>query len=892
MNKNNNKSSVSQEAISAKTPLRIGELLVKEGLLKKEDLQEALLIQKKEADMRRLPLGRILVKIGALSRSDLERLLDHPELKRNLGILALEKGLIDVDQLKLCLKNKRSDQLIGKVLVDKGLMTHNDLTKLIKEQINALRIGELAIKLKLISEKDLKAALKIQKSSRALGEILCELSLVSPMSLNYVLRKYNKQSDFGELLLKLGLITRKQFTAARQELSYSSDSMEEILLRKKFITQKQLNAALAKYYNISFKELDDFVYPEEEKKLLVRIIAQKYAEKNLILPISLKGKNLNVAISRKENLYTTYELQHMYNSFDISCIVITQEKFEELFEILYNKHLSGNEATIKDEATLQEEDDNFLELDIDEHTEEKYGKKAYYGTKDVEAEEIVNFIVKYGIINGASDIHIEQDRRGANLRYRVDGILRPANIGWLNAKLEEKTNAIISRIKVMSNLDIAERRLPQDGVFRINYYDKSKGKKFDLDFRVATCCAIVGENVSIRILDSRKVGLGLDDLSHSPHVLKTLKTLLRSSAGMILVCGPTGSGKSSTLYAALQHIHSSEIKIITAEDFIEYSFPGIMQTQIKPKIDLTFSRLLRSFLRLDPDVILVGEIRDVQTAKISFDAAQTGHLLLSTIHANDAVSSITRLMDLGVEYGQMASSLMGVVAQRLIRKICSSCIKEHVPDEDKWGMLFAKYPSHLRFYKGQGCDSCNFTGYSGRTLLSEFFIIDHEISQALNRRLNEDSIRKIALENGMKTMLDDGISKLKEVTLSEILRVMPYDIIKEFRSRQTAGAAFDFPDKTMDGISRDMHENKDMSSSVFCISNPETQESIINTMKKRYETLKAKNGDNSGGVDASLFREFIIDKFHHICNQYNCKSISFNMENREGKTEISAVPCA
>jgi len=356
---------------------------------------------------------------------------------------------------------------------------------------------------------------------------------------------------------------------------------------------------------------------------------------------------------------------------------------------------------------------------------------------------------------------------------------------------------------------------------------------------------------------------------------------------MILVSGPTGSGKSSTLYAALQYLHNPGIKIITAEDPIEYSVPGIMQTQINPKIDLTFSKLLRSFLRLDPDVILVGEMRDEETAKIGFDAAQTGHLLLSTLHTNDAISSITRLLDLGIEYGQIASSLMCVLAQRLVRRICPSCIQEYVPDEDEWGVLFERYPAQLNFHRGQGCEVCNYTGYKGRTLISEIFVVDNEIAQALMRGLNEDEIRKLAVESGMRTMLEDGLTKLSETTLTEIIRVVTHDMIKEYRSRTSA-------QKTADSLIEQFDNDGDLQADTvsvsFDLTNPERDKATLDLMQSKYESFLGYDDGSAGTVDMSYFKDFIVANFNQICARYGCRKVTFNIENKNGKTGISAVP--
>ncbi|MFW6147890.1 MAG: ATPase, T2SS/T4P/T4SS family [Thermodesulfobacteriota bacterium] len=869
--------------------LRFEELLVKEGLVGEKDMQKALLIQKREQEICSLPLGEILVKTGSLSETHLQDLLNHPDLKRHIGSLAVNKGLINAQQLRLCLMKKGSDQFLGDLLVEQGLLKPEELEQLIRDQISAPRLGELAVKLKLITEQDLNEALRLQNSPRTLEEILCDLNLLKPLDFDYVRNKYSEQLDIGATLLKMGFISKEKLHTALAEKGSGSKPVEEILLQKSFITQEQLLLALSKHYNIPFKHLNEFSYSGDEKKTLATIISQRYAEKNLILPISLIGQSLTIALCKPKNsIRTVHELKAMYSHLDISSILIKEEKFEELFEVLYSTHLGRRRPTRLPEEEPDESAVDFMELTLDEEFKEEE-EQAPYSMNDIEAEELVNFILKYGIINGASDIHIEQDRKETKIRYRLDGVLRESTVGWLKEKIQEKISGVISRIKVMSNLDIAEKRLPQDGVFRINYYDKTQGEKCDLDFRVATCRAIAGENVTIRILDPRKANVGLDNLNHSADVLDPLKTLLKSSAGMILVCGPTGSGKSSTLYAALQYVYSPSVKIITAEDPIEYNFPGIMQTQVNPKIQLTFAKLLRSFLRFDPDIIFVGEIRDEETAKIGFDAAQTGHLILSTIHTNEAIGAIPRLVDLEVEPGQIASSLMGVVAQRLVRRICPSCMEEYVPGEDEWGMFFKSYPTHLRFFKGQGCSECNYTGYKGRTLLSEILVIDSEIAYALNKGYDDKYIKRIAIESGMKTMLDDGLSKLNETTLSEIIRMVPHDMIKEFRSRDLAQKEADLlmEQQADNGASQGSIEHN-----AFQLSDPETEKPTLDLMRAQYEELNRENGNTKTPVDPRLFNQFIIENFYQIRKQYHCNHVDFSIENNgeSGRTEILASP--
>jgi len=775
--------SISSDSSQLQDVMRIGELLVKEGFAGNQEIEQALAIQRKEKELSGSPLGQILVKIGALSQPQLDELLNNPNLRHDIGASVVKKGFIDEDRLKLAIQLKPPMQYLSDYLVQEGLITPEAMQDVLKEQLNAPRLGEFALVQGFIKEEDLNYALKIQKSARPLGEILCDIGVVNPLDLYYVLCKYKKQAMLGETLIKMGYLDKDNLIKVLQEQKHSSESLGSLLVKNKLINQQQLAEALSRQSNIPFKSLHGFCYDEVEKHRLSNIISQKYAEKELILPITLKGKNLTLAILNPEQVEAARELIRLYSYFNFSWILITEGKFTELFEVLYSKRLGKNKSIKEKEQVQQEnESDDHIQIELTDGTVYE-DDSPVYDDQDIEVEEIVNFIIKYGISNGASDIHIEQDHANTKLRLRIDGVLRTIDIDWLTKKLQEKISTIISRIKIISNLDITERRIPQDGAFRIRYFDKPKNQKTELDCRVATCPAITGENIAIRILDSRKVGVSLEHLNYAPHVLESFKLRIKSSAGIVLVTGPTGSGKSTTLYAALKYIYNPEIKIITAEDPIEYSFPGIMQTQVNQKINLNFAKLMRSFLRMDPDVIIVGEMRDEETAKIGFDAAQTGHLVLSTVHTNDSISSIARLLALNIEQIQLGSCLTCVLAQRLVRKICYSCIQEYAPEEEEWFLLFDKYPSHLRFYRGAGCEDCDFTGFKGRTLLSEIFDVDNEISTAISNGTEVEAIKSLAMEKGMLSMLDDGLLKLQQTTLSELTRVIPHEMIELFRLR-------------------------------------------------------------------------------------------------------------
>ncbi len=764
--------------------LRIGDCLVQEGFTTPDDIARAIEIQKREEKQIRFSRSQILPSIDKLSHQQIELMLKQPPLDSNIGLICVQKGLIGKTGLYELLKEKNETDTLGEALIKEGYLTSETLEEILFEALGANLFGELAVELKLLSQDELKKSQHARRAPKTIGRILCDMGVINPADLDYVLKKYDKQIKFGEILIKEGIIDQSKLKTALQEQFHRDMPLGKILLEKNLISIDQLYHALSVQHNLPFKKITELNLLESQRNALTNIIGLKYAQKNCVLPISLEGKKMTIATYNPDYLSGARDIKNVYTHLEISCIFITEENFLRLFEDIYQTALPDEISKGNGAVSEPVRIDSFEIYLNDQIGEAKPGTKTDYGLEKIETQELVNYIIKYGIANHASDIHIEQDRKNPKLRYRIDGILHTLQQKWLDHKLNELINSIISRIKVISNLDIAERRLPQDGVFRVNYFDSQKKENVDLDFRVATCPGIVGENVTIRILDPRKAMIDIDALGHSSHVVEPLKNMLRSSAGMVLVSGPTGSGKTSTLYSALQYVYNPTIKIITAEDPIEYSFSNIMQTQVNTKINLNFARLLRSFLRLDPDVILVGEIRDEETARISFDAAQTGHLMLSTVHTNDAVGAVPRLIDLGIDYNQLASSLMGVLAQRLLRKICPKCIVPYTPAEEEWAPLFTSYPEHLNFFRGEGCPDCNYTGYDGRTLISELLIIDSDIARALNREASPREIKAIALQNGMKTMVDDGLTKMSSTTLTELVRVVPSEMLKEFKSRE------------------------------------------------------------------------------------------------------------
>ncbi|MBI9089358.1 MAG: Flp pilus assembly complex ATPase component TadA [Desulfobacterium sp.] len=851
---------------------KIGEILVEKGYVRQADINRAVKIQKKERLEKDLALGELLVKETLINRDQLQTLLEHPYLRKDLGKIALEREVLTPDQMKKILSLKRNDESVDELIVRKGVVKGKALAALKEQQMSGIRLGDLAVKLNMIDETELTRVLAIKGSIRSLGEILCDLKLISPADLNLILKQHNKTLKLGMYLVKRKLITSDELNIALKFQKHGNRKLGEILVDKHLISEEQLYSALSRLHHIAFRKLKDFVFKDGNKAKLVGLISQRYAHRNRILPLILKDEKLVIAISNPSEMSIINELNLLYGQYSPVFVLITDKKFETLFSLLYGKSSLSVEEEKKKKSSQVTDKLEGITLNLSDVSEMEKTPTDHYGYANMDVEEVVNYIIKYGIVNNASDIHIEQDKSMAKIRYRIDGILQVLNLKWLNIILQANLNSIISRIKILSKLDISERRKPQDGVFRINYHDSKLNQKVDLDFRVAVCPAIVGENVTIRILDSRKANVGLDNLGHGVHLLSRFRKLLKSSSGIILVCGPTGSGKSSTLYGALQQIHHPGIKIITAEDPIEYSISGVMQCQVNAGIGVSFASLLRSFLRFDPDVILVGEMRDEETAAIGFDAAQTGHLLLSTLHTNDAVGAIPRLLDLNIEGNQVANALLCVVAQRLIRRLCEGCKNQYIPDEKEWSMLFSTFPADLAFFKAKGCPDCDYSGFRGRTLLSELLVLDQEIAQTIKGGGGLKSIKKIAMEKGMKTMIDDGISKLDQTTLSEIIRVSPHEAIKEFQARCREGEEIPFD-----------------ADSEFVIHDPPSETKVIDMMYIRY--LKLNHISQGDREDQKLFRRFIQNNYAEICRKYSCSRVCFRLQKGEdGKVAILSVP--
>lgn len=481
-------------------------------------------------------------------------------------------------------------------------------------------------------------------------------------------------------------------------------------------------------------------------------ISSRFIRENMVIPLEFKNNVLKVAMANSEDS-TTVDALRVATGADVFVYAADPKMVEDYISKFYGQESQNINRIIEE---IGDKGFEFIRED-----EEDIGH-----LKDLASEapiiKLVNMFIVRAIESRASDIHIEPFDDELKVRYRVDGVLH--DIESIPKKLQA---AIISRVKLMSKLNIAERRLPQDGRIRLKVLDR------EIDIRVSTIPVLHGESVVMRILDKEAVVIDLNLLGFSENILSIFKQLIKRPNGIILVTGPTGSGKTTTLYGALDIINSPDKKIITVEDPVEYELKGVNQIPVKPQIGLNFANTLRHIVRQDPDVIMIGEIRDLETAEIAIQSSLTGHLVFSTLHTNDAPSAITRLLDMGVESFLLSSTIRGILAQRLVRIICPECKNIDSSIDDKEGLRVLGIGSDMPVYKGRGCEKCAFTGYYGRTGIFELLIVDDDIRRLILKNSDSNQIREAARQHGMRTLLEDGAEKIKNgiTTYSEVLRV-------------------------------------------------------------------------------------------------------------------------
>ncbi|MBM3463769.1 MAG: type II secretion system protein GspE, partial [Armatimonadetes bacterium] len=480
-----------------------------------------------------------------------------------------------------------------------------------------------------------------------------------------------------------------------------------------------------------------------------------------VIPVAEKENKLTLAMVDPLNVIAIDDIR-LITGFDIEPVIATEDSILKAINRQFGvTDLAEVQETVKDISAT-----DFGPLEVEEAVEEEIAlDKLKELVDEAPIVRVVNLIISQAINDKASDIHIEPEAKQVRVRYRVDGVLHD-----VMSPPKHIQAPMVSRVKIMANMDIAERRIPQDGKIHLRHDNR------EFDLRVSTIPCIHGEKVVMRILDKSSVMLGLNKLGFYPDVQMAFENIVEKPYGMILVTGPTGSGKSTSLYSVLNKLNTGDRNIITVEDPCEYQLPGVNQVQVNEKAGLTFASALRSFLRQDPDIIMVGEIRDTETARIAVEAALTGHLVLSTLHTNDSSGAITRLVEMGVEPFLCASSIIGVLAQRLARGICPNCKESYTPpiESIKRFGLSAFTDTEITFYKGRGCDHCKMTGYRGRQGIFEVLTISDRVRGLILQRASTTEIRQSAMEEGMKTMQDDGLRKVLDgiTSIEECLRVV------------------------------------------------------------------------------------------------------------------------
>jgi type IV pilus assembly protein PilB len=563
----------------------------------------------------------------------------------------------------------------------------------------------------------------------------------------------------GEILLKESLITQDQLDKALEFQRSNGGKLGSCLTKMGYITDDDITGVLSRQYgvpsiNLKYYEIDPNV---------IKLIPQDTALRYQVVPLSRVGSVLTIAMTDPTNVFAMDDIKFM-TGFNVEPVVASESAIGEAISRFYGGAASSHEELSSLMKDLVDEDQ---ELELAAEEQELDAASLEKAAEEAPIIKLVNLILTDSVKRGASDIHLEPYETEMRVRFRVDGVLQTV----MNPPLKLR-DAMTSRMKIMAKLDIAEKRLPQDGRIMIKY--KAEGKKKELDFRVSTVPTLYGEKIVLRLLDKENLRLDMTKLGFEPESLKKFERNILKPYGMVLVTGPTGSGKTNTLYSSVARLNQVDTNIMTAEDPVEFQLAGINQVQMKDQIGLNFAAALRAFLRQDPNIILVGEIRDFETAEIAVKAALTGHLVLSTLHTNDAPSTISRLMNMGIEPFLVATSVNLICAQRLVRRICGNCKEElEIPEQ---ALVDAGYsPEEVKttkIYHGKGCSTCGKRGYKGRTGLYEVMEINDELRELILVGASALELKKKALEQGMLTLRRSGLVKAAagQTTLEEVLR--------------------------------------------------------------------------------------------------------------------------
>lgn len=555
----------------------------------------------------------------------------------------------------------------------------------------------------------------------------------------------------GQMLVKASLITSEQLDKALAQQKTSGGRIGSNLSKLGYISEEEIASFLSRQYGVPSTDLSNI----KIDPAIIKLIPAEVANKHLLIPLSRNGSVLTVAMANPSDIFAIDDMRFM-TGYNIKPMVAPETSIRNALNRFYDT-AGLADSFVKDfqrgaqgDAEVDQGEINLQEL--------------YKATEDAPVVKLVNLMLTDAIKKGASDIHLEPHEKAFRIRFRIDGVLYE-----VMSPSPSIQPAVTSRVKIMARLDIAERRMPQDGRIKVKMGQR------ELDIRVSTVPTLFGEKVVMRLLDRSSLELDMTKLGFEPEALAMFEKAILAPYGMILVTGPTGSGKTTTLYSALARLNSVGTNIMTAEDPVEYNLAGVNQAQVKPDIGLSFAALLRSFMRQDPDIIMVGEIRDNETAEIAIKAALTGHLVLSTIHTNDAPSTINRLITMGLQPYLVAASLNLLLAQRLLRRICMECRAEasvFTAALENLGFA-AEEAKALTCYRGKGCMACNDTGYRGRIALYEVMLLNEEIREAILNGASVGELRELGRKYGMRTLRESGLQKIREgvTTLDEVVRV-------------------------------------------------------------------------------------------------------------------------
>lgn len=607
-----------------------------------------------------------------------------------------------------------------------------------------------------------------------IGHILVARNVITRAQLMGVLLRHRKRLPLGDIFVRIGAITEEQLNGALQEGGATGRRLGETLMDLEYVTEKTIRRALCLQLHINAIDLDKV----ELDRGLASLVNETYAAKHLVIPVTRKDDLLVVAMDDPTDSGVIHEMQTS-TGLTIEVATSMTASLRRAHKRLYGTpspfevEIEAEQDVVLVDPTAQALYDRLSTFQIEEPVPLRGVADA---TLTTGAERIVRDVLTAASEARASDIHLESVDGRMVVRFRIDGILQSPENGMLESSVSRNRAEVVSRIKILSQLDITERRRPQDGGLRVTI--ERDGREVKLDFRVSVIPGHFGENVVLRMLDPRNMPESIDKLGLSPRITEEFRRLLGTPAGILLVTGPTGSGKSTTLFAALHTLYRPEIKILTAENPIEYVCDRFSQHEVNERVGNTFATYLRSFLRHDPEVIMIGEIRDSETAELAFRAAQTGHLVLSTMHTNDAVSAVTRLWDLGIDGATITSSLIGVLSQRLVRQVCTQCREPYIPPATLLRAISARPTSRLTWYRGRGCPACYSTGYKGRLAVAELWVPSDTDVVNINKQAPFEEIRRSS-EASTVSLAEDVRDKLLQgrTNLEELVRMLPYSCL-------------------------------------------------------------------------------------------------------------------